>query len=324
MPSILANPVIFDYLLQFDDEEAAATALSDELLAAYGFVVDDGEGGYIWDASKVITGVRYITQEAVWDFTDPDNPVLVTPEVIEDGFWLWISLTLPDESAQAAIGYAQWSDEGKLIFAVCPDNMVLVMRRDGSLLRVATWHALGEFIFDYRVEPVPSGMRGWPSSPCDCAAAYLPAADAFNAFVSGLSLAEGQASNLLDGDLTADASHAIKLPAVDVEGKRFNFFAQLPRLAVKGFRITQVGTATHGVFQVQRLNDVFPAVVVRTAPADDPENFSETFTLGGAEVQEIVFETGWPEDFSMAIVGVSGTYDADTWILEMEPLWCQC
>jgi len=36
--------------------------------------------------------VRIVTQEAVWDNTDPENPVLVTPEQILSGWWCIVAL----------------------------------------------------------------------------------------------------------------------------------------------------------------------------------------------------------------------------------------
>lgn len=41
---------------------------------------------------------RVILQDAVWDLTDPDNPVLVTPEVTASGYHVWIALDTLDEA----------------------------------------------------------------------------------------------------------------------------------------------------------------------------------------------------------------------------------
>lgn len=35
---------------------------------------------------------RVILQDAVWDRTDPENPILLTPEVAASGYHVWIAL----------------------------------------------------------------------------------------------------------------------------------------------------------------------------------------------------------------------------------------
>jgi len=77
---------MIDHLLTFANE-TAAHALLDPL----GFGSDDN-----WDRSRVDPGVKLITADAVWDNSDPENPVLVTPQEVVSGFH--VTIALPDAS----------------------------------------------------------------------------------------------------------------------------------------------------------------------------------------------------------------------------------
>lgn len=72
---------MIDHLLKFETEAAAKAALP-------AYVIDDQ-----WDGSRTIPGLSIITTEAVWDMTDPEAPVLVTPEQRLPGWWIAIGLT---------------------------------------------------------------------------------------------------------------------------------------------------------------------------------------------------------------------------------------
>lgn len=41
---------------------------------------------------------RVVLQDAVWDFSDPENPLLVTPEITASGYHVWVSLDHLDEA----------------------------------------------------------------------------------------------------------------------------------------------------------------------------------------------------------------------------------
>jgi len=78
---------MIDHLLTFANETAAHTALK-----KLGFGSVDEESNVVWDRSRVDPGVKLILADAVWDNTDPENPVLVTPQQVVPGFHITISL----------------------------------------------------------------------------------------------------------------------------------------------------------------------------------------------------------------------------------------
>lgn len=58
---------MFDHVLTFADEYAAKAVLS-----SYG---TEDEGQWHWDGSRVLANVKIVMQDAVWDMSDPENPV---------------------------------------------------------------------------------------------------------------------------------------------------------------------------------------------------------------------------------------------------------
>lgn len=78
-----------DHLLRFPSRNAAGIALSAHGLAK------QIKGNWQFDTSKVCFNVggpndeslRVGTQRAVWDISDPENPVLTTPEVLLPGWF---------------------------------------------------------------------------------------------------------------------------------------------------------------------------------------------------------------------------------------------
>lgn len=92
---------------------------------------------------------RVVLQVAEWDTSDPDNPSLVTPEVVASGYHIWIALAALDETLRDLPG-----DACRLI-------------ADRSLCSPeATWqdvllhHAADittEVLDSARVDPVPAG-----------------------------------------------------------------------------------------------------------------------------------------------------------------------
>lgn len=71
---------MFDHVCAFSSEDAAKAALP-------GYNPNGG-----WNYSIGIFGQTVTTSPAVWDRTDPEHPVLVTPAQTLPGFWLTITL----------------------------------------------------------------------------------------------------------------------------------------------------------------------------------------------------------------------------------------
>lgn len=82
---------MIDHILAFSDEASAKSALPQ-------YVSKDENGAIHWNASVGIYGQTVTVTPAVWDNTDPRNPVLVTPAVTLPGFWL--SLGLKEQSQE--------------------------------------------------------------------------------------------------------------------------------------------------------------------------------------------------------------------------------
>lgn len=87
---------IIAHLLHFASEAAAFAAL--EGLEFTGWqgqtlqIVHQNGDTKTWDQSFVVANQTITTSPAVWDRTDPENPVLVTPAVTEPGFTLSVYL----------------------------------------------------------------------------------------------------------------------------------------------------------------------------------------------------------------------------------------
>lgn len=77
---------MYNHFMMFADEGAAIAALSD-----YGSQSPDG---WRWDTSRVISGQRVILARVVYDWTDPDNPTVTSPEQSIPGYF--ITVTLPE------------------------------------------------------------------------------------------------------------------------------------------------------------------------------------------------------------------------------------
>jgi len=82
---------LIDHTLTFANEAAAFAVLEN-----LGFAGRDDENNLVWDRSRVDPGVKLITADAVWDHTDLDNPILISPEETIAGFH--ISIALPEAS----------------------------------------------------------------------------------------------------------------------------------------------------------------------------------------------------------------------------------
>lgn len=121
---------MIDHLIRCDTPEAA-----DALVEQYG--------------ASLAYQPRVILQDAVWDETDPDNPVLVSPEVTASGYHVWIVLDALDEALRDL-----------------PDDACRLIGDRSKCGPEATWqdvllhHAadIGDEVLDSaRVDPVPAG-----------------------------------------------------------------------------------------------------------------------------------------------------------------------
>ena len=72
---------MFDHIIKGGDSEADALALLPDYHS-------DGD----WRGDVVIPNLKIITADAVWDTSDPQEPVLVSAEESLPGFWLAIAL----------------------------------------------------------------------------------------------------------------------------------------------------------------------------------------------------------------------------------------
>lgn len=107
-----------DHVAKFTDEAGAADALPS-------YRAGDG-----WDTSRVLAGVSIITADAVWDNTDPQNPVLVSPEQTLPGFWLAIGLPELSQDLIAlpgnALRFAANRETGQIIYTAPDLNVALL------------------------------------------------------------------------------------------------------------------------------------------------------------------------------------------------------
>lgn len=94
---------MIDHILNFPDEAAAQAALP-----SYG--TRDEKGTWVWDTSRVITGMSVVSQEAVWDTKDPKNPILTTPEQKLSGFWIMIATPTEKADLKALNALSQTRD----------------------------------------------------------------------------------------------------------------------------------------------------------------------------------------------------------------------
>lgn len=89
---------MLNHVLRFGDEATALLALAE-------FAIDTGDG-LAWDASRVIPGQRVVLARAVWDWSDPENPVETSPEVALPGYFMTVSLEEMSEDLLALPDYA--------------------------------------------------------------------------------------------------------------------------------------------------------------------------------------------------------------------------
>lgn len=115
--------------------------------------------------------LRIILQDAVWDNSDPENPVLVTPEVTAPGFHVWVSLDAIDESLRDLPNNAcRWIADTAL------------SGPDASLESVFVYHAVDitpKALATAKPSPIPAGRNypfgnfSLPSKPTTSAAPII-------------------------------------------------------------------------------------------------------------------------------------------------------
>lgn len=84
---------MIDILLKFADRATARKEMKR-------WWVKDDDGKFHWVPKKHcgINKVKVIIQEAVYNFTDPENPIVTTPQKTANGYWLCISI--PDKDTK--------------------------------------------------------------------------------------------------------------------------------------------------------------------------------------------------------------------------------
>jgi len=88
---------LIDHLLTFPNEAAASGVLR-SLGGTTKFSGRDEDDNIWWDRSRVDPGISLITADAVWDRTDPENPILITPRQTISGFH--VTIALPEASTE--------------------------------------------------------------------------------------------------------------------------------------------------------------------------------------------------------------------------------
>ncbi|GHB34119.1 hypothetical protein GCM10007094_23980 [Pseudovibrio japonicus] len=93
---------MIDYICKFEDQQVAYEALSEWR------VLDEDTGDERWAFPSDIDGweITIIKQHAEWS-SDDDEPVLVTPEINSEGFWLFICM--PASDSADGVDEAFWS-----------------------------------------------------------------------------------------------------------------------------------------------------------------------------------------------------------------------
>jgi hypothetical protein len=106
---------MYDYLLMFADEGSALSALS-----PLGYTYGDPEGGLQWDTSRVVPGVNIVLADCVMDYSDPDNPTVVSPQQLMPGFFVVVPLSEPNDGLKA--------------LSLAPETLSTVLRVEPVLL----------------------------------------------------------------------------------------------------------------------------------------------------------------------------------------------
>ena len=89
--------MLIDTLLYYGP--TTRTATREEILAELeplGAAVEGGNGLAL--NSAIAMWVELVAQQAVWDDTDPENPVLVTPRVVLPGQAVWVCSNEPNDA----------------------------------------------------------------------------------------------------------------------------------------------------------------------------------------------------------------------------------
>lgn len=87
---------MIDYILSFPSESIAQLAMADWRTTA-----SDGSSTWRPKPQCGIHEITVINQEVVWDNSDAENPIIATPEIKADGFWMTIATPQINESLWA-------------------------------------------------------------------------------------------------------------------------------------------------------------------------------------------------------------------------------
>lgn len=84
---------MIDYILKFPDEATAIASLSD-----WRFTDEEDNTDWAPKPKCGIIEIKVILEKAVWDNSDPEISVLVSPEIISNGYWMAIATPEPDDN----------------------------------------------------------------------------------------------------------------------------------------------------------------------------------------------------------------------------------
>ena len=79
-------------------------------------------GVQIMPSRADMSPMKWITTEAVWDNTDPENPILTTPEAILPGYSLWMAENRTDVTSWATM--PQWMKDMGDILQLMTDRVM--------------------------------------------------------------------------------------------------------------------------------------------------------------------------------------------------------
>lgn len=85
---------MIDYILNFPDEATAQAALADWRYTDE----ETNTSGWAPKSKCGVIEIKVILQKAVWDNSDIESPILVTPQALSSGFWMAIAMPNVDDA----------------------------------------------------------------------------------------------------------------------------------------------------------------------------------------------------------------------------------